>query len=164
MVQRTLIFTVWAFCLSLVGCMDALQKDTEAKGSIFNQKTQDIGEFNPNAKQEVSDNAVKADNPVLAPLQAYGPAMSQIADIAITSAVNTFYALEGRYPKNHAEFMDRVVRENGIQLPVLPAGWRYTYDVPNHKLVIVRDVVPETGNKGTGTGSATINSGTQAPQ
>jgi hypothetical protein len=33
--------------------------------------------------------------------------------------------------------MDRIITENRISLPQLPAGLEYQYDVPNHQLVVV---------------------------
>jgi hypothetical protein len=34
--------------------------------------------------------------------------------------------------------MTRVIKPNNIKLPVLPGGWKYAYDVPNHKLEVIR--------------------------
>ena len=56
----------------------------------------------------------------------------------IQQAVNLFYAAEGRYPRDFVEFNERIVKPNNIQLPKLPGGAKYQYDVENHKLVVVK--------------------------
>lgn len=42
-----------------------------------------------------------------------------------------------RYPKDHEEFMTQIIKANNINLPVLPGGRKYQYDVENHELVII---------------------------
>jgi hypothetical protein len=123
----------------LAGCMDSLGEQTKKDpNSIIGKKTDKIENFDPKAKQEVSDSKVRADDPILAPLQAYGPMVEQISKMEIEHAVDLFNASEGRYPKDHEEFMTKIIKANSIKLPVLPGGWKYAYDVPNHKLEVVR--------------------------
>ncbi|MFO0944910.1 MAG: hypothetical protein U1D30_03020 [Planctomycetota bacterium] len=126
--------------IALPGCMQAVEDQTKPTGSIIGKKTDDIGEFDPNANKKVSDSQVKIDDPVLGSLQAYGPMLEQISKTYIDSALNVFHALNGRYPKDHKEFMEKIIKENNIKLPVLPGGKKYEYDVPNHKLVVVDGV------------------------
>ena len=57
--------------------------------------------------------------------------------MGIDHAVRIFHATEGRYPKDYDEFMQKVIKANNINLPVLPGGAKYQYDVENHKLVVV---------------------------
>ena len=102
------------------------------------KKTNDIKQFDPKAKQEVSDSKVKADDPILYPLQAYGPMVEQISKMHVEHALDLFNASEGRYPKDYEEFMARIVKANSIKLPVLPGDWKYAYDVENHKLEVIR--------------------------
>jgi len=124
--------------VSLVGCMDSLDKQVQKQDSpVLGKKTQDVGQFDPNAKNVVSDSKVVVTDPILGGAQAYGPIMEQIAKLGIDSALGTFYALEGRYPKDHEEFMTQIIKANNLQLPVLPGGKKYQYDVENHKLVVV---------------------------
>ena len=84
-------------------------------GVIIGKKTDKIAEFDPNAKQEVSDSKVRADDPVLAPLQAYGPMVEQISKMEVEHAVELYNASEGHYPKDHEEFMTRVIKPNNIK-------------------------------------------------
>ncbi len=115
-----------AFLLGLflsAGCTEAKSKpaDDDSGKGIFGKKTQDIGEFEKNkANQVVSDQKVHATDPITAPLSAYGPMMESISKTQITHALNTFNALNERYPKDHAEFMEQIIKANNIQLPVLP--------------------------------------------
>jgi len=124
----------------LAGCMDSLAKQVKKDpNSIIGKKTDDIKKFDPNAaKQVVSNSKVHVDDPILGPLQAYGPIMEQISTMYIDHAVDLFNASEGRYPKDYDEFMKRIIKENQIKLPVLPGGAKYAYDVENHKLRVVK--------------------------
>src|ERR1700693_680566 len=130
----------------LVGCDSLADQTKKDPNSIIGKKTDKIEKFDPNAKQVVSDSKVHADDPSLYALQAYGPMVEQISTMYIQHAVDLFQATEGRYPKDHDEFMTRIIKENQIKLPVLPGGARYAYDVENHKLKIVRAV--DDGTKG----------------
>jgi hypothetical protein len=132
----------------LAGCMDSLSKQVKKDpNSIIGKKTDDIKKFDPNAAhQVVSDSKVHVDDPILYPLQAYGPMLEQISTMYIDHAVDLFNASEGRYPKDYDEFMTRIIKENQIKLPVLPGGAKYAYDVENHKLRIVK--ADDTGPNG----------------
>ena len=129
---------------ALLGCGDSLEKQVEkSPNSIIGKKTQDIGQFDPAAGKEVSDSKVKISTnditaPVTSPLMAYGPALEQISKSHIEHALNLYNASEGRYPATYEEFMTHIIKANNIQLPVLPFGHKYEYDVPNHKLVVVK--------------------------
>ena len=65
-------------------------------------------------------------------------ASQRIAQFPIEQSMNLFHALEGRYPKDHDEFMQRIIKENKMQLPEPAKGFAYQYDVANHTLVVVR--------------------------
>lgn len=59
-----------------------------------------------------------------------------VFDIQIRDALKLFKATAGRGPKSHDEFMDRVVEANQIQLPELPAGYRYVYDPQKDEMMV----------------------------
>jgi hypothetical protein len=121
------------------GCMDSISEQTKKDPNvIIGKKTDDIGEFDPKAKREVSDSKVRVDDPILYPLQAYGPMVEQISKSHVEHALQLYEAEHGHYPRDHKEFMEGVIKPNQIQLPVLPAGAKYQYDVKNHKLVVVK--------------------------
>ena len=126
------------FLVTLCGCMESLEKQTrKSEGSIIGKKTQEIGEFDPAAGKVVSDSKIHATDPITAPTSAYGPMLEQIMKSHIEQAVRLYEAENGKYPENFTEFMEKIIKANNIQLPVLPGGKKYEYDVPNHKLVVV---------------------------
>ena len=125
--------------LTAVGCgMKSLDEQTKkSPDSIIGKKTSNVGEFDPKAGAKVSDSKIQATDIVTAGTSSYGPMLERISKSHIEHAVNLFQANEDRYPKDYQEFMDRIITENNIKLPVLPGGKQYQYDVENHKLVVV---------------------------
>lgn len=132
-----------AVAVSMTGCMQSLEEQTKKDpNNIIGKKTQEIGQFDPNAGAKVSDSKIHATDPITAPTSAYGPMLEQISKTHIEHALNLFNASEGRYPNSHEEFMTAIIKANNIQLPVLPGGKQYQYDVENHKLVVVEAPAP----------------------
>ncbi len=129
------------------GCLESSGKPTDDSGKgIIGKKTQDIGQFDPNKpNQVVSDQKIRATDPITGPLSAYGPMVEKVSIESVNYAIELFNASEGRYPKDHEEFMEKIIKANNIQLPVLPHKGRYQYDAANHTLVVVRD--PEDAKK-----------------
>ena len=119
--------------LLLAGCLES--QPPSAPKQKFTDK---IGEFDPNAGDEVVKPEVKITNPITGPLEAYQPLVQKVAALGIEHAVNLFNASEGRYPNSYDEFMTRIIKENNIRLPVLPPGLEYQYDVENHTLLVIR--------------------------
>lgn len=132
---------VLAFCT--LGCQDpyAANKPPEKKReSIIGKKTQDIGEFKADDEgSEVREDENPKLNPInpLASMRAYGTTLQKISKMHIQQAVALFQAEHGRYPKDYEEFMTKIVKQNNIELPVLPGKYVYQYDVKNHELVVV---------------------------
>lgn len=133
--------TLLAGSISLSGCTNQTS-DPQDKASFKRKTTDEIGEFNPAAGNQVVTPDVKVTNPITGPLEAYDPIVQQLATLGIDHAVGLFQAEEGRYPNSHEEFMARIIRQNNIRLPGLPAGLEYQYDLENHKLVIVKSAAP----------------------
>ena len=137
--RRCLVAALWAVLLA--GCSGAKstappEAKQERKG-VLGKKTQEIGVFDPQAPQKVSDQKIQASDPVTAPLSAYGPLAEKASILAVDQAINLFQATEGRYPKDHAEFMEKIIRANNMRLPVLPNKGEYRYDEKSHSLVVV---------------------------
>jgi hypothetical protein len=130
--------------MGLCGCMKPLDQQVKKSenSTVIGKKTQDIGAFDPNAGAKVSDSKIHATDPITAPTSAYGPMLEQISKTTIAHALSLFNATEGRYPNSHDEFMTRIIKENNIQLPVLPGGKKYQYDVENHQLVVLEAPAP----------------------
>jgi hypothetical protein len=61
-----------------------------------------------------------------------------VFEIQIPQALQLFKASNGQPPASHDEFMQRVIAENAIQLPMLPAGQRYQYDPATEQLMVIR--------------------------
>ncbi len=59
-----------------------------------------------------------------------------VFEIQIPSAVKLFAATEGRKPRSHDEFMNKIIKFNNIQLPTLPAGQTYVYDPKIGELMV----------------------------
>ena len=51
-------------------------------------------------------------------------------------ALQLFKATNGRAPNSEDEFMQQVIAANNIQLPQLPPGHRYVYDVAAEQLMV----------------------------
>ena len=129
----------------VVGCEPPAQtaEQPQAKKDnrgIFGKKTQEVGEFDPDGGAKVDDGKVNQQHlatPGIGALAGYGPAAQQASKLAVQQALNLFNAANGRFPKDHDEFMDKIIKANNIRLPVLPGGRQYQYDVENHELVVV---------------------------
>jgi len=141
---RTLLATL-STVVALValnpGCSSPDNSEVEAKRpkkSIFKQRTQEVGEFKPGTGKQLSDSKVKVTSPLLGGLEAYGPAAEKVTKLAIDHHLNIYNALHGHYPKDHDEFVREIIKKNNLQLPKLPYGNTYEYDVANHKLVVVK--------------------------
>ncbi len=74
---------------------------------------------------------------ITVPISTYFQAQERaVFDMQIPHTMNLFQATEGRYPNSEDEFFQRIIKENQIQLPKLPEGDSYVYDVPSHTLMI----------------------------
>ena len=75
--------------------------------------------------------------PVATPIASYFNMRERIAfDIQLPEAVKLFKALEGRAPKSHEEYMEKIIKANHINLPQLPEGHRYLYDPATEQLMV----------------------------
>jgi hypothetical protein len=74
---------------------------------------------------------------VTPPVATYFSAEETIAfRIQIPAALRIYKALNGTGPKTHEEFMEKIIKENHIQLPVLPPGYRYVYLPDREELMV----------------------------
>ena len=74
---------------------------------------------------------------ITVPISTYFHAQEMaVFNIQIPSAMNLFQASEGRFPNTEEEFYQKIIQANQIQLPQLPEGDSYFYDVPSHALMI----------------------------
>lgn len=61
-----------------------------------------------------------------------------VFEIQIPHALNLFNATEGRMPKTHEEFMEKIIKANQIPLPELPPDNRYIWDPQTNELMVER--------------------------
>jgi hypothetical protein len=60
-----------------------------------------------------------------------------VFEVQIPQAMQLFKAMnDNKGPKSHDEFMQKIVKENNIKLPELPAGDRYMYDPKTEQLMV----------------------------
>ena len=112
---RPFLAALVALLAAALGCSGPDASEVEAKRpkkSIFKQRTQEVGEFDAKAGKELSDSKVKVTNPLLAGLEAYGPAAEKVTKLAIQHHLNIYDALHGHYPKDHEEFMREIIKKH----------------------------------------------------
>jgi hypothetical protein len=116
--------------------------------SIFKKTTQEVGKFDPNAAhQVVSNQKINATDPITGPLAAYGPILESASILTIKQDIGLFEVEAGHYP-TYEEFMEKIIKQNNRQLPVLPYKGKYMYDEAKHELVVVRDLENAAKAKG----------------
>lgn len=144
--KRLIFIACLVSCLFCFGCKKpkSLAEKGEEKSNtgIIGKKTDEVGEFDPAAGRKVKDPKVKNYNPLnpASSMRVLDSTNQRLAQMGITRAVELFHAAQGRYPKDHDEFMEKIIRENGIKLPVLSGKKEYQYDVQNHKLIVVEPI------------------------
>jgi len=52
----------------------------------------------------------------------------------VEHALNLYWGLEGHWPESHDEFMEKVIKANGIQLEPLQEPYEYRYNPEDHTL------------------------------
>jgi hypothetical protein len=75
---------------------------------------------------------------VTTPIEAYFRAEERIAFEAQIPKAMQLYKAEhnNKGPKTHEEYMNIIIKENGVQLPELPAGEEYLYDPKTEQLMV----------------------------
>ena len=74
---------------------------------------------------------------ITTPVAAYFSTRERIVfNIQIPEALKLYKAFEGRAPKTHEEFMQKVIKDNSIRLPELPQDHRYVFDPETQQLMV----------------------------
>jgi hypothetical protein len=78
------------------------------------------------------------EGPVATPVRALWFAKEKLVLVQIEHDLQLFKAQDpqGRGPKSHEEFMEKIVKAGGIHLPALPIGQRYVYDPAKEELQV----------------------------
>jgi len=126
------------------GCADMVEPRTsQPEQTVKLKTTDDIGEFKAEDGKATVSSRVKISNPITGSLEAFEPLKQQVGELKIQHSVDIFNAIEGRYPKDHEEFMTKVIKANNIRLPQLGPGKQYQYDVENHTLMVVTEAAAD---------------------
>lgn len=119
-----------------VGCSPPEPKKSNT--GIIGKETNKIGEFDPAANRELQIEDGSGVNIVTGAMGALGPAADKIAMLRIQQEVELYRAEFGNYPKDHEEFMEKIIIAKNVMLPEPRTNLEYQYDVANHKLVLVK--------------------------
>ena len=104
------------------------------------QKKNGLTESRRQAQPGVGERGQKLRNrqgPFSTPAKAMFRAEQQIMFLKADQALRAFEILNSRYPESHREYMEMVIRANGLSLPELPDGQRYEFDPDTHQLMVV---------------------------
>ncbi|MBX6313319.1 MAG: hypothetical protein IRY99_10460 [Isosphaeraceae bacterium] len=107
---------------------------------VIGQKTTDIKDAATeiqNQGAQISTGRITAKDPITLQGNAYVSIVGQASVLQIQHALDLYYAQNERYPKDLNEFMNEIIKPNGIALPQLPAYQEYGYDAANHRLVVL---------------------------
>ncbi len=127
-------------CACWPGCAPAPEHPGKSESSLLKPaQTTDIGEFDPADAERVVDPTRPVTDPISGPLAVLKNAQLKLPQLAIQQALGLFNASEGRYPRDNQEFMQRIIAENRISLPQLPAGHAWKYDVERHEVLVVQE-------------------------
>jgi hypothetical protein len=107
---------------------------------IVGKRTQVVKDANAelkSGKAKVGTTKITAKDPITLQGNAYVTMVGRIGQLQIEDALNKYYALNERYPKDLEEFMNEIIKPNNIALPKLPYYQEYGYDPKEHKLIIL---------------------------
>ena len=153
---RSLSCSVWIIPCSLllallavatVGCGTRAQEWTTgaAKQADEMSEVKEIPFVPTQAKVGVGKSSQRLDHDgvqgaVAGPAVAFFRTKEKIAfEIQIPHAMNLYKALNGYGPKSHEQFMKDIIKTNQIELPQLPPGQRYQFDVEKQELWVFSD-------------------------
>ena len=116
-------------CLALVGCEPMPTASTPAEPATSPAMESMKAQVGSGIKGRSLDNETGVGKMISAPVSAFFAVKERVAfDIQIPQALGLFRASEGRFPKSHEEFMEKIVKANQIKLPELPPGMVYRFN------------------------------------
>jgi len=111
--------------------------EEEKPKSIIGQTTKEVFEWKPDGGQQVREEGGDKVNIINHTRQGASYAIHEIARLKVKQSLELFRATEGRYPKTHQEFMEKVFDVYVQELPMPVTSCEYHYDVENHELLVV---------------------------
>ena len=107
---------------------------------VIGETTTDIHDYQSEmqgGEARVAGSKIATDQPIAVAGNAYVSIVGQASQMQIQHTLDIYHATNDRYPETLDEFMDEIIRPNGIALPQLPAYQEYAYDSENHRLVVL---------------------------
>ena len=128
--HRFLCFTISvASCVMIAGCEQKPTASNPPAPAVQAPAESVKAQVGVGAKGRSLDNETGVGKMVSAPVSALFAVKERVAfDIQIPQALGLFRATEGRLPKSHEEFMEKIIKANQIKLPELPAGMVYRFN------------------------------------
>jgi hypothetical protein len=133
-----------ALLVLVAGCEGEPRSKKRAKVNVppretIGKTTQDIRASEPESQQggQVASGKIISKDPITLSGNAYVSIVGKASILQIEHTLDLYHAQNERYPKDLQEFMDEIIKPNGIRLPQLPAYQDYAYDAENHKLVVM---------------------------
>lgn len=116
-------------CVMLAGC-EPMPTATNTPAPAAQTPAESVkAQVGVGAKGRSLDGETGVGKMVSAPVSAFFAVKERVAfDIQVPQALSLFRASEGRFPKSHQEFMEKIVKANQIKLPELPAGMVYRFN------------------------------------
>jgi hypothetical protein len=116
------------------------EKPPEKAKPILGERTQDVKDAQAELKKGSAVAAPPraiAKDPITLSGNTYVYAIGKTSIDNIKHAIDLYQATNGEYPKTYEEFMEKIIKENNISLPVLPYYQSYSYDKDKHLLIIL---------------------------
>ena len=144
----------WAALLGVItlvgaGCETSQQAPAPKAGNAAPVQTrQTIRKTTQNVlplEQALAEGGVRADMSIQGQglevaADAYRTSVGKLSVMAVDHKMKLFEAENNRKPKDHAEFMERIIEKgkpDGIALPMLPYYQEYAYDPEAKELVVI---------------------------
>lgn len=156
--SKLFCFSLWIALLCLVGCSVKFNTNDSSADTgvpeINNEALVPEKETSSTEKQPADDPKPKPEvakvgvgekgrnyggGLITEPASQYWKAKERIAfKVQIPKAMQLYKATNGKAPKTHEEFMEKIIKPGRINLPMLPPGRRYVYDPKTEKLMVER--------------------------
>lgn len=151
--HQALRFLAVGLLVAAVGCDASVELDDVPSAPATVAEDPPAAEAAPPRERVEGNKPVKQGNPSGGYLSAvaggYRSAREKIEMLPIDQAIQHFWATEGRYPKSHEEFMEKVVKPLQMQLPEVEEGYELQYDPEDHAMWKVPiEVKAETSEAG----------------
>ena len=118
-----------ASCVMIAGCQPMPTPSKPPAPAVQAPAESVKAQVGVGAKGRSLDNETGIGKMISGPVSALFAVKERVAfDIQIPQALGLFRATEGRFPKSHEEFMEKIIKANQIKLPELPAGMVYRFN------------------------------------